>query len=430
MYLEWLLKQNGPPAEWLADQTGPRGFSDKDVADLIAQIGIADEAPKAIVRSASAPAPAPGSPPAPVAAQTPAAEIERLLTDLVEPIKYGDKQALRDLIRQLAEVASARPDLLAGDARSRCRAIIGRFQLFREGPYLGSLETPFYDALLRVGFGLPLTYRGYRQLEDCLRGQPPHHSLMQAILDGGPVLSHGRPANPVVPLLARYYMGDERRLWRWLRSDEVDVRQLVQALAGDWKNPEHAEIIVNYTMSLVRDLDKRHALPDLRPTLAENAHLAPALERRYPGQAQRQVKILGPLLRIAYGYPIDAAVARQILWADGSGHATPGALFYTVVLMLDTRGDTVDEVVTEFMRNLLEYFIGGSGLDQAMMKQLRARMLQGGPLHDGQPRATLAIDPPREADKDERPPASRSLRGKATDFAKLAPVWRTSNKDE
>lgn len=138
-----------------------------------------------------------------------------------------------------------------------------------------------------------------------------------------PSSAKDKQANPVVPLLARYYMGDARRLRQWLRGDEVDVGQLVKALAGEWKNPEHAEIILDYTLFLVRDLDKRSALPDLRPTLAANGHLAPALERRYPGQTQRQVEVLDPLLRVTYGYPVDATTARQILWPHGEGAAPP-----------------------------------------------------------------------------------------------------------
>ena len=124
-YLDWLRTQDVPPVEWLAEQITPRGFGDHDLADLVSQIGIGHEPPKPSVRSAPAPAGIAAPPPAFGGAPNPAAEIERLLNDLLEAITHGDRPGVRDAAAACpgsrypaGSAGRRRPGPLPGDDRS------------------------------------------------------------------------------------------------------------------------------------------------------------------------------------------------------------------------------------------------------------------------------------------------------------------------
>jgi hypothetical protein len=238
-------------------------------------------------------------------------ESTTLLLASLDRLENNDIQEFHACLRRLLACTEAG---VSAEDRGRCRGIVIERGLFRASYLPGSLDIEFYDVLLRLVYGPPLSYPAYCEIEDLLNGadeagRPPHRPLLEAIDASG-------PADDIrVTAITRYYLGRER-LSEWFRSKQLNVAQLIAALAGEWERSQHAhsmyEVVIQY-LNETGGPYQRHAT---RSALRAHGYLAAALRDLYRQSPGHQVTVLVAFLRAAYPAGLDRPAVTEIFAAS------------------------------------------------------------------------------------------------------------------
>jgi hypothetical protein len=293
----------------------------------------------------------------------PRSQAEAVLLDCASGIAAGRLTELKSRIGALrAHAAEPIPD----EDRERFRDLIRRHQLLRPGLPAGRLEGRFYDTLLPIAFGMPLTYEGYCELERCAEKpltEMLHLPLLRAIVRGG--MDDIR-----VTAIVLGHLGD-RDLSTWFQSGEVDIVDLIIWLAAPWEHPHHARIVCDVTVQFLREAPGSYDRQAVLAVLRDHGYLAQALQLRYSDLPQYQVDTLSYFLLAGYGGALSRNVAESIL--SGTQHPPTPALLSAVLLQLmnpEEDAATAEKAylagqirLTEFdhrTRARLERFIPGS----------------------------------------------------------------------
>jgi hypothetical protein len=318
-YLDWLLEYSGPLA-MLAGQTSEMGFGHKDTTQALNSVLTTSSQFESGSRTA------------------PLEDIvEQTLRNCAEHAKLANATRLRTDIAALKKFAE---DEISSDRRVRYRALITGLGLLQASFCVeGKSQERLYDALLRIAFEVPVTYRAYSQIEKCADvapGDAPATELLTAILKVG---TDGQLASAIVHWHLRTI--DEKKHTRWLGSSEVDAVKLIKCLADKWEYPQHAKIVCDVTLEYLRRVPRKYQPQHVQQALCLHGFLARALQLRHPDDDQYQVHALYYFLRAAYprpastpGQDLSKAAIVQIL--SGAGTPPTPALL-SAVLMLVTR---------------------------------------------------------------------------------------------
>jgi hypothetical protein len=234
-------------------------------------------------------------------------DIDELLQDCLLPLRKGDMKEAAARIQILQAYADSE---IGVSSRPVFRAVVIADRLLRPGLQVGALALPFYCMVLALAFGRPLDYAGYCGIEDCLasfneKGRLPRRlPILEAIEIGG-------TSDFRVLMLTRYHRGSDR-LKRWFSSGEVDVRQLITALAGDWRTAAHADIAFEVTRQYLDGLSRDDDRADLVSALRANGYLASVLDQRYPASMAKQATELTALLSATYPQKLDTTAIAEV----------------------------------------------------------------------------------------------------------------------
>ena len=319
----------GPPADylsWLEDGVGPLAR----LAGVTTEIGFGPKTGPQVLDLAVAS----GAGPTPVRARrsgsdaAPASDAgDEALRAVAEHMKLADLARLRLDIAVLNKLAE---DEIGDDRRKRYQGVIARLGLLRHHDLVdpGHAER-LYDALLPMAFGTPLRYNAYCRVEECAGitpGQAPHRGLLTAIVRAG---TAGQAVSAIVCWHLR--QTDEEKVSRWLVSGQVDAVELIGSLAGEWTDPRHARIVCDVTLEYLAKARQNYQPRQIRHALREHGFLARALQSRFPGDDQYQVRALYQFVQAAYA----DGPGRQAIVAllAGAAHPPTPALLAAVVLL-------------------------------------------------------------------------------------------------
>jgi hypothetical protein len=309
-YLGWLDEAVSQPMAELATMDGEYGFADWQVARMLETLGIRDPgATEAVPGERDRSDARPALPRLLGRRARSGKGAERILLGINDVVAARNHTGLRTDLTALSVIAG-RPG--GGTDPAAYRDIVVRCQLFRPdlAQALGKLAGSFYTSVLRLAFGLPLSYEGYCQLEGGLapgsEGAPPTfpRPLLEAVERGG-------FADPVVAIVVLSQLGGQS-LGSWLRFGQVDLRELTGRLAVPALRPSHARQVCE----AIREYLVMHQGPDredFAAILLDRQFLAPALLRHLPGEPAYQARLLTVLLSACYGKRISKKAAANIL---------------------------------------------------------------------------------------------------------------------
>jgi hypothetical protein len=344
-YLDWLQDRVSQPVAKLSRITDVSGFSRKHALEVLETIGITGLEPEPDDPADrqdslhSERMPARGS----------KAFAEKILLDCVRLIAEQNLHGLRADVTALRNYADSTTP--TREDRKRYQEIVWRSGLLSPGLRIGRLHGRFYDALLRLVFGTPLSYTGYCELEDCLGAgnppaQPPHRALLEAI-------DHGQLADLRATAIVKRNLG-EAALGNWFRSGQVNAAQLIAMIADEWDRPHHARIICEVALRYLDAMQGKYSPRYLRSRLRAHGYLARALEQHQAGDPQYQADVIRGLLLAAFGPDgLDGNAITDIM--TGTSRPPTPALLAAVLLLLTDPADGTLAMLAEkgFVAGLL-----------------------------------------------------------------------------
>ena len=333
-YLDWLQDNLGPLAR-LAELNSEMGFSRKDTLQAVESVLGARH------RFQSRPRPvAPvsnGRPGEPRPDQSDDGEV--VLRRCADHAKLGNPTRLRSDIRFLRKFADGG---IEADRRKKYQDLIARFGLLRHDFLLDVKDAErLCDALLRLAFGIPLSYEAYCRVETCAgiaHGDAPHKELLVAIDKAG-------MADSIVRAIVYWHLRqtDGKKLNKFI-ADEADPVKLICRVAGNWTYLQHATILCDVTLEYLAKERGRYSPLRVREVLCQQGFLARALQLRHPYNDQYQVDVLTQFLKAAYPQPantpgqdLSRPAIVQILNRPGAPSPTP-ALLSAVLMLVDKPG--------------------------------------------------------------------------------------------
>jgi hypothetical protein len=247
---------------------------------------------------------------------------ERVLLGINELVSSPNPARLKADITFLENHAASS---LTDGARVRIQNIIFRAQLLRPEllPALGKLASRFYAAVLRLAFGLPISYKNYCVLEGLLgTGTPPDPPPPPALLDA---IRRAGFEDPRVAVVCLSYLS-EKELRSWFGSGNVPIEAMIARLDGPWQREHHAKVVCDVTQRYLQVMWEHLDPGVIRSALRRHGYLAQALQLRHPNQPQYQADTLRSFLSAAYGgRELRAPEVVEIMTAGG-GTPTPALL--------------------------------------------------------------------------------------------------------
>lgn len=256
--------------------------------------------------------------------------IPETLDDLAVSLLHADQPAIRSAIRRLQRyLASGHKLADLADCRRRIRD--GRL-LANDDRLTAALKGDLYDVLLRLAFGVPLTYAGYCALEDCV-GVPLSAPLRS-------VLARTGATDALAWILARESRPGSRsdKTLTGLHSEGVRAAKplelVVAGVAGEVLRVGHGPIVLDYALRYLRNYSDNPGA-----VLAHYGYLVDEHQYIYRDDMETQVKQLTRVLRIAFGEPpLDRSDIDVVLGRPGRQPTV--ALEEAVARMTDRRNRT------------------------------------------------------------------------------------------
>jgi hypothetical protein len=334
-YLSWLSQDVPGRVARLAKERQEMGFSQLDVLKMLELLGIMSDQPTRPTYSQEVVRWAPAEPPRIMS-------VEELLNSCGEQLRDG-KFFLMPKIDRLRQHLRNPP---SEELRSQYRLLIQHHQLLREDlPVERKVRAQFYDVLLRLAFGTPLTYRDYCNVEACVlsnpEGQQLHRPLVLAIEKVG-------WDGLVMRLLVLSAIGG-KELKDSLRKHPVAPGDLLLVTADRNLHRLHAQVVFHSAMQHLLERTGYHDRSVLRPILHHYGYLAPTLNWLYPGDPDYQLSWLRQLLHLGYGGELDRSAIRDVL---RSPSIVPTSALLAAVLLVVDRAD-VELVQQEYTRCMI-----------------------------------------------------------------------------
>jgi hypothetical protein len=311
LYQDWLKDVRGQAPALLAEQASPVRFNSADIRHMVGNLpkdkGVAET-----------------------------------LDDLGQSMLIADRSAIKTAIRRLQRYLAGEhkpADLI--DYQRRVRA--GHL-LADDGRLSAALKRELYDVLLRVAFGVPLTYAGYCSVEECA-GVPLHAPLRAALVrsDAADCLTwvlarETRPGSRSGKSL------DELRQQRMPAAEPLE--RVVRAVAAQALRPAHGPIVLDFALRYLWKYSE-----DPRTVLARHGYLAWQHEYIYPGDLETQVKQLVRVLGVTFGGPLSRSDIDEVFGQPG--YPPTVALEEAVVRMTDrrNRGYVREQVAAAILRS-------------------------------------------------------------------------------
>jgi hypothetical protein len=330
-YFEWLQDSLGPLSR-LAELTNEVGFGPKDTLQAVESALGTKHRFSLRPRWGAPPAGGLARPPAMPPVPAPLAQanaVRQALIDCAENVNRENQSRVRSDVNHLKKLSEAEN---SESFRAQHQDTIAQLRLLRADlPIEDKYRDRLYGALLRLGFGAPLTYQAYCSVERCAgiaRGAAPDQYLLAAI-----VKSEVR--DPLVNAIVHWHLdsSDERKLNKWLTSGQIDVIRLIEALAALVPNLQHARIICEVTLRCLAKEPEGGRPQQTRAVLQQHGFLARALQRGHPEEDQYQFDFLYRLLTIVYPQPavtpgqeLSQGAIRQILSGPTGPPPTPALL--------------------------------------------------------------------------------------------------------
>lgn len=215
--------------------------------------------------------------------------------------------------------------------RRRCQDVIKTYGLLASQPLIPSgLRAEFRRMLLGLGFGAPLTYEGYLQLQDCvgsqLIGDP---ELLGTLLGMKPtsipsILAHQALGDRMDVQLAQFPSWNEaRRLLWWLDDDSGRAAPVIQ--------PAHGQMVLDVSLQYLLKYGNGY-----QSELQRLGYLASALDHYFAADRRGQRTRLIGIVRNVHGTSLDRRAIKQILNAPGR---MPTDALLSAVMDVADRGD-------------------------------------------------------------------------------------------
>lgn len=237
-------------------------------------------------------------------------DADALLLDCRTRLQAKEPKGLRvDLSRLRVYADSA----ISDEERMHLRNIITEQRLLWPDPRLGDMDAMFYDAMLRLAYGLPLSYEAYCDVEDRLPAASQTRHAQSGLLEA--IISGGAETDIRVAAITRYYLGGER-LASWFRSGQVNARRLIAALDRYWDRRHHAEVMYDVALAYLLGSRRHDSSRDVATALHEHGYLASTLLRQYPESMDQQVAILMALLKAVCPDGLDRRAVEDIVAAS------------------------------------------------------------------------------------------------------------------
>lgn len=333
-YRAW-LDEHGRAAQ-LAAITEPTGFGRREVTSMLRRIGLLtarrQTARPGASGSASVSGPISGSTTTPTSTSSTSEgsipSLSELIIQCADLLTSKHPESVGVNVERIKHHPANPPTELE---RSRYRQLIKDYQLLRGGlPLRYPLRNDFFEMLLGIGFGDPLSYEDYCFLEDCAApasGKSMHRALARVIIR---VMS----LDFVVALLVHEVVAPAYAAPKLTGSGLTP--ELVIAMAADEAlRPHHARTICGLVMPYLEEQAAGIDKAALRSALDEHGYLAPALDRCYPDQVEAQAAKLTTLLGAVYSDGFDSQVMRDIL--NSPKHPATPALVSAIGAMIRYR---------------------------------------------------------------------------------------------
>ena len=315
-YLVWLREATEDRINRLTQDTEQAGFRQADILKMLERMGVAPSSvapagvgPSGGSTSGGSPVgPARGGQPGEVARWNApslqrAMTVDELLFRCADRLQHADPFLTSDIARLEEWLGDAHTP----EERHRYYLIIKEHGLLREEKRISKgTRKQFYDVLLRLAFGAPLTYASFCKIESCL-GTPPvqvHRSLLVAINAVG--------VNVLMRLLVLGSLG-EKELKAWLREQPETPADLISAAADPGLRPDHARIVCELAVHIMIDQVDRLDHQAIRAALHRNGYLAAVLQLRHPAEPQYQLSQLSQLLYLGHGAKLGTRDVEEIL---------------------------------------------------------------------------------------------------------------------
>jgi hypothetical protein len=401
-YYAWLDDRVHQPVRKLAAATEECGFSSKQVVQLLEWIGIASgDQPLDSAEGGDN-----------LHAKTIAAEGnmkfgEASLLQCVDHLSTGNMSGLKSSIANIANYTGRLQ--IDSESRNRCQSVIVRNNLLRPGLPAGRLDSRFYDALLPLAFGVPLSYPAYCHIEDCLGtgsppAQPPNPTLLEAIEKAG-------LADPAISTIVRVHLG--KGLDKWLRQARATV--FANMLAETWERPHHWRIICDAFVRCLRlQMSERSYEPEPAwAALRYHGYLARALQSCCPEDPEYQYQTLTVFLQACFPDGLTGAAVIDVL-KTAATPATPALLAAVLGLL---RSPNQVAMVKELLFEGMCLFTNFS----PATKQKLHRYTAGS---GATPASRPAIEPGRDQDPTRALPVSTQSVGPEDTVAMPPPVGK------
>lgn len=300
-YLIWLREGAEDRIIRLTQDTEQAGFRQADVLKMLERMGVAPS-------GVSPAGPARGGRAGEVARWT-APSLQRTMTVDELLLRCAGRLQHVDpfLTSDIARLEEYLGDAHTPEERHRYYLIIKEHGLLREDKRIGKgTRKQFYDVLLRLAFGAPLTYASFCKIESCL-GTPPvrvHRPLLVAINAVG--------ADVLMRLLVLGLIG-EKELKASLREQPETLADLISAAANPGLRPDHARVVCELVVHILVEEVDRLGRQAIRVALHRNGYLAAVLQLRHPAEPQYQLTQLSQLLYLGHGEKLGSRDVEEIL---------------------------------------------------------------------------------------------------------------------
>ncbi|HET7012632.1 MAG TPA: hypothetical protein VFI65_01905 [Streptosporangiaceae bacterium] len=291
-YVKWL--QAPGSIATLGGMAEPRGFDERDVMLVMAELGLTD-APGPIPREHQYHGQQPQSRP-----------VEALLDDLGHRLRSRSLQSVSDIIGKLNEHAK-RLELLVPHRQDYQRKISEHILLRANLPLTAGETQELYIALLRLAF-LPIDYNSYLEVATSLGdrdGRIIHNALAEVMLGF-------TPEELRVQLLLRATRGKDAPAEYFLKHPQQPSKLITQLILDDQIETKHREFLQRVALAELARQARDGDHDEVHNALRSFGYLAVAFHGFYP-KAREQRAVLTKVLTIAFGADPPDDAGHQIL---------------------------------------------------------------------------------------------------------------------
>ncbi len=310
-YLDWFYKDPQASVHRLAKMTTQIGFNEAHVAEVIRELGLGDDPPSTqpMVRHAT---------------------VEELLIECGRRLNAETPESIRPPLTQLSAHVGDKPP---AKLRQRYQEIVRQYQILRKDLPIADPElcVHFYNVILQVAFGAPITYDIYCAVEDSLENQESwelHYLLAKAV--------YGLWGEDLrTQLIVLYAIGSNYLTHALAARTPLTAEYLIQMTLDAETQLHHRHLIYLIVMGELERRAAAHKPGELQKIFAARGYLVASLYEFYSQDFGEQLHQLKRIFRLSFGDVMPSGLGRDIL-GEESVLVTP-ALGAAVVQMADSQ---------------------------------------------------------------------------------------------